>query len=112
MKDHLNAVDSERSSNIDGTDRTASISDESVAKEILVLETNEAVNASSVWGDIYRNKYIKFVSDPPEQLTPEYGRDVHAAIKFDALRNSVLRSSITNNYKTNGTGKKLSVQGV
>ncbi len=70
------------------------------------------MNAGSVWGDIYRNKFIKFVSDPPEQLTPEYGRDVHAAIKFDALRNSVLRSSITNNYKTNGTGKELSVQGV
>ena len=42
-----------------------SVLDESEAKEVLLFLTKEGPIADSVWGDIYRNRYLLGLRDPP-----------------------------------------------
>ena len=46
---------SNRSSNVDDTNRTMSVLDESEVNEIFAFYTQESRVAGSVWGDIFRN---------------------------------------------------------
>ena len=62
---------SDRSSNVDATNRTLSVLDENEANEVITFLTQESRNAGSVWGDIYRNRFLKSVRNPPAALTPD-----------------------------------------
>ena len=53
-RNHIN--DGERSSNVDVSNRTLSVLDESEVKEVDQFLTQESPVAGSVWGDIHRNK--------------------------------------------------------
>mmetsp|Transcript_4496 Transcript_4496/g.5973 ORF Transcript_4496/g.5973 Transcript_4496/m.5973 type:complete len:98 (+) Transcript_4496:624-917(+) len=62
---------SQRSSNIDDSNRTLSVLDELEAQEVLGFLTKESRVAGHVWGDIYRNKFLNSIRGAPEQLTPQ-----------------------------------------
>lgn len=94
LKEYLCAEESVRSSNVDDSNRTLSVLDESEADQILVLMTKDAIQADNVWGDIHRNRYLSTLRDPPDHLTPEYGEDLHPAIKQDELHESKLWSTM------------------
>ena len=49
---------SQRSFNVDDSNRTLSIVDENEAQEVVAFLAHEGVVAGNVWGDIYRNKYL------------------------------------------------------
>jgi len=61
---------SNRSVNVDDSNRTLSIMDENEANEVLALITQDAKQACQIWGDIYRNSFLNSVEDPPFDLTP------------------------------------------
>jgi len=65
LKEYLNDH-SNRSSNVDSSNRTLSVVDELEAKEILHHFTQDAKVAGNVWGDIYRNKFLSTLRDAPE----------------------------------------------
>ena len=88
LKEYLYGEESVRSSNVDATNRTLSVLDENEADQILVMMTKDAIKADNVWGDIHRNRYLTTLRDPPDHLTPEYGDDLHPAIKHDELQAS------------------------
>ena len=83
LKEYLYAEESVRSSNVDASNRTLSVIEESEADQILVLMTKDAISAGNVWGDIHRNRFLSTLRDPPNHLTPEYGSDIHPAIKYE-----------------------------
>ena len=62
--------ESQRSSNVDDTNRTLSILDEYEAQEILAFIANDSKWVNQVWGDIYRNKFLDTIRNPPRDLTP------------------------------------------
>ena len=94
LKEYLYAEESARSSNVDASNRTLSVLDENEADQILVMMTKDAITADNVWGDIHRNRYLSTLRDPPDKLTPEYGEDLHPAIKQDELHASKLWSTM------------------
>jgi hypothetical protein len=85
LKDHVQADQSQRSSNVDASNRSLSVMDEHEANEIFVLMTKDALIAENVWGDIHRNRFLATLRDPPKDLTPDYGQDIHPSIKLDKL---------------------------
>ena len=94
LKEYLYAEESVRSSNVDASNRDLSVMEESEADQILVLMTKEANSVGNVWGDIYRNKFLNTLRDPPDRLTPGYGEDIHPNIKYEELKQSKLWSTM------------------
>ena len=62
---------SARSSNVDDSNRCLSVMEEHKAQEVIEFLTQESLAAGSVWGDIYRNRFLASVRNPPSGLTPE-----------------------------------------
>jgi len=56
---------SQRSSDIDNSMRTLSIMDELEAQEVLSFRKRDSVVADNVYGDIYRNRFLASVCNPP-----------------------------------------------
>ena len=48
----------------------------------------------SVWGDIFRNKYLASVRNPPNAMTPDENQEYHPNINETLLKNSVLEKSM------------------
>ena len=82
--------ESHRSSNIDDTNRTLSVLDETEINDVLKFFAKEAKVADSVWGDIFRNKFLLSLKDAPKQLTPSNNEDYHPSLKADEIRQSRL----------------------
>ena len=81
---------SDRSSNVDATNRTLSVMDEFEANEVILFLSKESHKAENVWGDIYRNKFLKSVNNPPSALTPNHGEEFHSGLNEKKLKNSKL----------------------
>ena len=94
LKEYLYADESVRSSNVDASNRTLSVMEESEPAQIFVLMKKDAVIVGNVWGDIYRNRFLASLRDPPDHLTPDYGQDLHPSIKLDQLQKSKLWSTM------------------
>ena len=73
LKEYLYADESVRSSNVDASNRTLSVMEESEPGQVYVLMKKDAIIADNVWGDIYRNRFLASLRDPPDHLTPDYG---------------------------------------
>jgi len=73
LKEYLNADESVRSSNVDASNRTLSVMEESEPGQVYVLMKKDAIIADNVEGDIYRNRFLASLRDPPDHLTPDYG---------------------------------------
>ena len=67
-----------------------SVLDESEVNEMSVFWAQESKVANSVWGDIFRNQYLKTVRNAPPLITPGKNEDFHPSLKGDELRNSLL----------------------
>ena len=67
--------------------------DESEAVEVLTFLKQESRAAGSVWGDIYRNRYLASVRNPPSALTPAPNQEFHPNLKAAELKNSILEKS-------------------
>ena len=67
--------------------------DEFEANEVILFLSKESQKAENVWGDIYRNKFLKSVKNPPSALTPNHGEEFHSGLNAKKLRNSKLQSS-------------------
>ena len=97
MREHSHSL---HSYNIDDSNHTLSIFDESEASEVLNLLAKESLVAGSVWGDIYRNHFLNRVKNPPAALTPEKSSNdgkqqrFHDGIKVEILRESRLWNSM------------------
>lgn len=63
--------------------------DESEAQEVLAFLTQENQAAGSVWGDVYRNRYLASVSNPPLALTPDENQEFHPGLKGAQLKESI-----------------------
>lgn len=85
---------SDRSSNIDATNHTLSVLDEFEAGQVVTFLAKEGRAAGSVWGDIYRNKFISSVRNPPAGLTPDDNGSFHRVIKVGKLKASCLESTL------------------
>ena len=68
--------------------------DESEASEVMAFLTQEARAAGSVWGDVYRNRFLASVRNPPSALTPDEGDQFHESIKKTDLMESRMASSM------------------
>ena len=73
LKEYLNADESVRSSNVDASNRTLSVMEESEPGQVYVLMKKDAIISDNVEGDIYRNRFLASLRDPPDHLTPDYG---------------------------------------
>ena len=72
-----------------------SVPEESEAFDVLAFLTKESQAASSVWGDIYRNRFLVSVVNPPVGLTPDQAYvEMHPGIDTDKLLESKLASSL------------------
>ena len=71
--------------------------------------TKDAVTAENVWGDIYRNRFLATLRDPPMELTPDYGKDIHPAIKLDQLQKSRIWASMMNCRKRINPSNEMSI---
>lgn len=47
--------------------------EESEPCQVYVLMKKDAIIADNVEGDIYRNRFLASLRDPPDHLTPDYG---------------------------------------
>ena len=76
-----------------------SVMDENEANEVMAFVTHEANITGNVWGDIYRNTFLKSVKNPPNRLSREPGigddnpRNFHPNINVEKLSASGLWSS-------------------
>ena len=57
--------------------------DETEAAEVIIFFNNESLEAGSVWGDIYRNRYLASARNPPAKLTPNNDEEFHSQIKAE-----------------------------
>ena len=85
---------SNRSSNVDDTNRTMSVLDESEVNEMFAFYAQESKVAGSVWGDIFRNSYLATVRNAPPSITPGKNEDFHPSLKGEELRNSFLYANL------------------
>ena len=57
------------------------IAEETLAKVVRTIEIRQSIITGHVWGDIYRNQFLKDVKDPPAGLTPNPdSQEYHHAI--------------------------------
>ena len=62
--------------------------DETEINDVLNFFSKESKVADSVWGDIFRNKFLLSLKDAPKQLTPINNEDYHPSLKADEIRQS------------------------
>jgi len=61
---------------------------------VITFLTQEGHSAGSVWGDIYRNRFLASVRSPPVALTPDENDKFHKSIRVDKLKASCMQSSL------------------
>ena len=99
LRDYFRNYSSNRSSNFDDSNRVMSVMDENEPNEVMAFVAHEANITGNVWGDIYRNSFLKSVNNPPNQLSrypgtgDENPRNFHPNIDEEKLRASRLWSS-------------------
>ena len=76
-----------------------SVLDEHEAHEVLDLIVKDSRAAGSVWGDIYRNRFLESLRDVPSSLTPAgdfiNGEAIfHGSIMVETLKKSNLWESL------------------
>ena len=83
-----------------------SVMDENEANQVMAFVTREANITGNVWGDMYRNTFLKSVKNPPNQLSRAPGTcdgnpiNFHPNINVEKLRASRLWSSFRFNKQS------------
>ena len=70
-----------RSRDIDDSKFTLSVTEEHQAKQVISELYKSSQVANSVWGDIYRNKFLRSVKNAPEQMTPNERKEFNPGFK-------------------------------
>ena len=83
LKEYCNYGESiPRSVNVDDTNRTKSVAEEHEANKVGFKLTKIKQCANNIWADIYRNKYLVTVQNPPSEMTPDIINGFHPNIKM------------------------------
>ena len=83
---------------MEDTSRTLSVMEENQVQEILQLLYKKSFAAGNIEGDIYRNRFLSSLRNPPQMLTPDGDflnnqHAFHESIRVEELKESPLWES-------------------